>query len=188
MKSDVAKIITLVLCWVTFSPIFLYLGNRWNMPEKWVRITLLFISPLAIVSYMLTLLFALIFIGHHNPGTFNLKEPLDIDFVDSERIERISGVYLDLGDIVEENIDEPSFNGDYSTDMKVILNSKPNFEHLDSLVRANKWMKYDGVYSFHVIWGNNLPAPPGEDENEDRMLSIRIPVNSDTITITTGMW
>lgn len=158
------------------------------MPRKWVRITLFFASPLVIVSLILTILFLMIFIECHNPGTFNLKGSSDIDFVDSERLERISGVYLDLGDIVEESIDEPSFNGDYSTDIRVVLNSKPNYERLDSLVRANKWMKYDGVYSFHVIWGNDLPAPPGEDENEDRMLSIIIPINTDTITITTGMW
>ena len=188
MKSEVIRIITLIFCWATFSPIFLYLGNRWNMPGKWVRITLFFVSPLAIVSYILTILFVMILIECHYPGTFNLKGSSDTDFVDSERIERISGVYFDLGDIVEESIDEPSFNGDYSTDMKVVLNSKPNYELLDSLVRANKWMKYDGVYSFHAIWGNELPAPPGEDENEDRMLSIHIPINSDTITITTGMW
>lgn len=187
-KYDALKIVALALSWSTISFLFLYLWKRWNMPRKWLRNTLFFVSPLAIVFYSMTILIVMILIECNHPGTFNMKGTSDSDFVDSKRIERISGVYLELGEIIDEQQSEVAFNGDSSTDMKVILNRKPDYVLLDSLVHAKKWMKYDGVYSFDIIWGNDLPAPPGEDDNEDRMLSIRIPTNSDTITISTGIW
>lgn len=187
-KSKGLKIGTLALCWSTLSFLFLYLANRWNIPKKWIRNTLFFISPLVIVCYIMTILFILVIIEYNSPGTFNLKGTSDYDYVDSERLERISGIYLDTGEILNEDMSEPSFNGDYSCDFTVELYSKPDYTKLDSLVRENKWMKYDGVYSFNALWGNDFPAPSGEDDDEDRFLTIRIPENSDTITITTGKW
>ena len=110
------------------------------------------------------------------------------DFVDNERIERITGAKLYFRDIVDEEYDEPSFNGDYSNTYLVLLEKRPDYSALDSLVASGRWQKSEGGYHFSAIWGNDLPAPEGEDPNEDRMLTIRIPFDSDTISLSTGMW
>lgn len=59
---------------------------------------------------------------------------------------------------------------------------------LDSLVKEGKWCKTERGYWFHSIWGNGIPAPPGEDDNVDRILTIIVPFNSDTIVINSGKW
>lgn len=39
-------------------------------------------------------------------------------------------------------------------------------------VEQSDWSKRDNVYSYSKIWGNGLPAPKGEDDEEDMTFSI----------------
>lgn len=180
----------LILCWLTISPLFLILANRWKVMKKWQRIVLMLISPMFLLIYALILLMVGIIIYLCQPSFYGGKSGYgDADrFVNNERIERISGARLYFRDIVNEEFGEPSFNGDYSNTYTVSLEKRPDYMALDSLVAAGRWQKYEDGYHFSAIWGNDLPAPEGEDPDEDRMLNIRIPFNSDTISISTGKW
>jgi hypothetical protein len=43
-------------------------------------------------------------------------------------------------------------------------------------------------YSFHIIWGNNYPAPEGESEEDDRFITIKIPKGEREFKISYGAW
>ena len=189
-KTNVKHIWILILCWLTVSPLSLILANRWKIMKKWQRIVLMLFSPLFLMIYCLILLLVGFLIYLCQPSFFGGKSGLSDgkDFVDNERIERITGAKLYFRDIVDEEYDEPSFNGDYSNTYLVLLEKRPDYSALDSLVASGRWQKSEGGYHFSAIWGNDLPAPEGEDPNEDRMLTIRIPFDSDTISLSTGMW
>lgn len=158
--------------------------------KKWQRIVLMLISPLFLLIYALILLLIGIIIYLCQPSFYGGKSGYGDGnyFVDTERIERITGASLYFNDIVDAEFGEPSFNGDYSNTYMVVLEKRPDYAALDSLVSVGRWQKYEDGYHFSAIWGNDLPAPEGEDPNEDRMLRIRIPFDSDTISMTTGKW
>jgi len=70
----------------------------------------------------------------------------------------------------------------------VLLNERPDYALLDSLVKTGKWSRTSNDYYFSAIWGNEIPAPLGEPEGVDRTLTITVPLNSDTIIIGSGKW
>lgn len=96
-------------------------------------------------------------------------------------------MYLDIEEIVSYKPGRRSFLG-CDNETVARIGSQPDYEKLDSLVSIGKWSKNENGYYFTTIWGNGLPAPPGEREEEDRMFSIWIHFNSDTIIIDSGRW
>lgn len=97
-------------------------------------------------------------------------------------------MYLDIEEIVSYKPGRRSFLGDYDDETVARVGSQPDYEKLDSLVSIGKWSKNENGYYFTTIWGNGISAPPGEHEEEDRMFTIRVPFNSDTIVIDSGRW
>ena len=50
------------------------------------------------------------------------------------------------------------------------------------------WSKRDNVYSYSKMWGNGLPAPKGEDNEEDMTFSIEFEKGSKKAIIGYGTW
>ncbi len=184
------KIIWCVLSWLTLSPLFLYLTNRWGMLKKWLRIVLMLISPLFIVIYALVAIGLFIVIVVICPDFFSIitRTRDDYYFSNPKRIERITDMKFDIDRVISYEPGEKSFLGDYDSTTRVLLNERPDYVLLDSLVKTGKWSRTSNSYYFSAIWGNEIPAPPGEPEGEDRTLTITVPLDSDTIIIGSGKW
>ena len=100
-----AQWLTLLLSWLTISPLFVYLASRWKMIGKRVRILLFLISPLLLIIYSLSAI-----IGYYD---YHRK----YHFADNEVIERITGVAFPEVDIIDYEKGRPSFTGDYSDEL-----------------------------------------------------------------------
>ena len=85
MKRIITKItqwLALLLSWLTISPLFVYLANKWKLIGKKVRILLLLVSPLMLIVYFIIFLLAL-------QGYFDYQRKYN--YADNEVIERITG-------------------------------------------------------------------------------------------------
>lgn len=187
MKQLLIKItrwLTLLLSWLTISPLFVYLARKWQLIGKKVRILLLLISPLMLIVYFI--IFLLVLQGYYD---YQRK----YHFADNEVIERITGVAFPEVDIIDYEKGESGFLGDYSD--KLILEmeeelSESTFHYLDSIVNSGNtgWSKRDDEYSYSIMWGNGLPVPKGESEEEDGMFSLSFKKGSKTINLSHGSW
>ncbi len=70
-------------------------------------------------------------------------------------------------------------NGDFDDSFTLEFESPLSdvlFEEIDKKIEAGKtgWRKEGNKYSFSQTWGNGLPAPKGEDDNDDRFFTIII--------------
>ena len=187
MKQIIIKItqwLTLLLSWLTISPLFVYLANWWKLIGKKVRILLLLISPLMLIVYFIIFLLAL-------QGYFDYQRKYK--FANNEAIERITGVAFPELDIVEYKKDNRGFLGDYND--KLILEmedelSESTYHYLDSIISNGDtgWSKRDDEYSYSIMWGNGLPAPKGESEEDDGMFSLSLKKGSKIINLSHGSW
>jgi len=212
MKQIIIKItqwLTILLSWLTISPLFVYLASRWELIGKKVRILLLLISPLMLIVYFIIFLLAL-------QGYYDYQRKYH--FADNEVIERITGVAFPEVDIIDYEKGESGFLGDYSD--KLILEmeeelSESTYHYLDSIISAGntewskhtsdkitssqldsliishgveEWLKNSDVYTCTVIWGNGFSAPPGEDDEEDMAFSLSLKKGSKIVTLEFGAW
>ena len=187
MKRIITKItqwLALLFSWLTISPLFVYLANKWKLISKKVRILLLLISPLMLIVYLIIFLLAL-------QGYFDYQRKYH--FADNEVIERITGVAFPEVDIVDYEKGKSSFLGDYSD--KLILEMEEEmreatYHYLDSIIKSGDtgWSKRDDVYSYSIMWGNGLPAPKGESKEEDGMFSLSFKKGSKIINLSHGSW
>ena len=60
---------------------------------------------------------------------------------------------------------------------------------------VNLWYKehtgkyfHDDEYSYSIMWGNGLPAPKGESEEDDGMFSLSFKKGSKIINLSHGSW
>lgn len=174
----------LLLSWLTISPLFIYLARKWLLIGKKVRILLLLISPLMLIVYFIIFLLAL-----QEYDDYQRK----YKFANNEAIERITGVAFPELDIVEYKKDNRGFLGDYND--KLILEmeeelSEATYHYLDSIIKSGntKWFKHDDEYSYSIMWGNGLPAPKGEREDDDGMFSLSFKKGSKIINLSHGSW
>lgn len=182
--NKIIRWLTLLLSWLTISTLFVYLASRWKLIGKKVRILLLFISPLMLIVYFIIFLLAL-------QGYYDYQRKYH--FADNDVIERITGVAFPEVDIINYENGESSFLGDYSD--KLILEmeeelSESTYHYLDSIVNSGNtgWSKRDDEYSYSIMWGNGLPAPKGESEEEDGMFSLSFMKGSKIINLSHGSW
>ena len=176
------KILICFFCWLTISPLFYYLARKWGMKNG--RFFLMLISPLFIIAYLIIL-----FWGYVTYLDYKRK----YYFTDEDRIERITGVRLPDMDIVKYNKGKSSFTGDYCDRSLLEFEKIPServYQTLDSLIEIGKtgWRMNDSVYVFSATWGNGMPAPKGESEDEDRTFSISFNKGSKRATVNSGMW
>ena len=187
MKQIIIKItqwLTLLLSWLTISPLFVYLAKKWKLIGKKVRMLLLLISPLMLIGYFILFLLA-------------LQEYYDYRrkyrFANNETIERITGVAFPELSIIDYEKGEAGFLGDYNDmltlEMKYDL-SESTYHYLDSVISVGntKWHKRNDEYIYCTVWGNGLPAPEEENEEEDIMFSLSFKAGSKIINLSHGAW
>lgn len=187
MKGRLVKIIcwlTLLFSWLTISPLFIYLARKWKMIGKKTRILLLVISPLMLILYLIIAL--LVMQGYSD---YQRK----YRFADNEAIERITGVAFPKVDIIDYQKGGSSFNGDYSDELILEMEeelSESTYQYLDSIISTGnaEWSKCDDEYSYSIMWGNGLPAPKGESEEDDGMFSLSFKKGSKIINLSFGSW
>ena len=187
MKETLVKIacwLTLLLSWLTISPLFIFLARKWQLIGKKVRILLLLISPLMLIVYFI--IFLLVLQGYDDHRR-------KYRFANNETIERITGVAFPELDIIDYKKANRGFLGDYKD--KLILEmkdelSESTYHYLDSIINAGntQWFKHDDEYSYSIMWGNGLPAPQGESEEDDGMFSLSFKKGSKIINLSHGSW
>lgn len=187
MKALLVKLIqwlTLLLSWLTVSPLFFYLARKWRLVGKKVRVLLLLMSPLMLIVYAVAVLFIL-----QGYGDYKRKH----HFASNEVIERITGVAFPELSIIDYEKGDAGFLGDYNDmltlEMKNDL-SESTYHYLDSVISAGdtNWSKHNDVYRYSIMWGNGLPAPKGENEEEDMTLSLSFKAGSKKVTLNYGAW
>ena len=145
---------------------------------------LLLISPLMLIVYAVAVLF--IIQGYNN---YRIKH----HFASNEVIERITGVAFPELSIIDYEKGEAGFLGDYDDMLTLEMEndlSESTYHYLDSVISAGdtNWSKHNDVYRYSIMWGNGLPAPKGEDEEEDMMFSLSFKVGSKKVTLNYGAW
>ena len=176
--------LTLLLSWLTLSPLFFFLARKWQLIGKKVRMMLLLISPLMLIVYVLAVLFIL-----QEYDGYKRKH----HFASNEVIERITGVAFPELSIIDYEKGDAGFLGDYNDmltlEMKNDL-SESTYHYLDSVISAGdtNWSKHNDVYRYSIMWGNGLPAPEGENEEEDMTFSLSFKAGSKKVTLNYGAW
>ena len=92
LLAQTIKWITLLLSWLTISPLFIYLARKWRLIGKKVRILLLLISPLMLIVYIIIYWVAL---DEYNAYQRKYR------FANNEAIERITGVAFPKLDLID---------------------------------------------------------------------------------------
>ena len=147
MKQIIIKItqwLTLLLSWLTISPLFVYLANKWKLIGKKVRILLLLISPLMLIGYFILFLLAL-----QGYDDYQRK----YRFANNETIERITGVAFPELSIIDYEKGEAGFTGDYN-DMLI------RSIHLPFQVLAYHCNHPRNLYCFSCIQQYQVPEKP----------------------------
>ena len=179
----ITKFLLLFLSWLTLSPLFLYLASNWKLIGKKVRILLFVISPLMLIIYLVVTI--VVYMAYDD---YNRKHR----FADNDVIERITGVRFPEVSIIDYQKGGTGFTMDYSDELTLEMEKVPNertYQLLDSLITsgAENWDKENNTYSFETMWGNGIPAPEGENE-EDIFFSLIVEKGSKTMTINYGTW
>ena len=114
-------------------------------------------------------------------------------FVNNETIERITGVSFPKLSIIDYEKGETGFLGDFNDmltlEMKYDL-SESTYHYLDSVISAGdtNWSKHNDVYRYSIMWGNGLPAPEGENDEDDMTFSLFFKAGSKIVTLNYGAW
>ena len=180
MMKTLLKWVALIISWLTLSPLMVYLGHRWKMGNKYVRIIGMLVSPLFLIIYLLLF----IVICYEDKRDY---------FQNRDRIERITEVRLPKFKMIEYHEGRRGFNGDFNDDFVFEFKSVPSdemFDMIDKLIESGKtgWHKEGDSYIFNCTWGNGMPAPKGESDNEDRIFGITITRGEKQGVIRHGMW
>ena len=118
----------------------------------------------------------------------------------TDRIERITGVRLPEFSVIKYVYGHADFFGEYKDTLYIEFESIPSdtlFEKIEGLFETNtnnsQWTKDGGLYQFHGSWGtfgndDPLPAPEGEDPEQDRLFYLTLIKGERIGIIVCGMW
>ena len=176
------KILFCFLCWLTISPLFYYLAGKWGMKKG--KLLLMLVSPLFLIVYFYVFVWGYDTYVNHQRKYY---------IVDEDRIESITGVRLPNMEVVDYIEGERGFTGDFSDRLIIEFEEIPSeivYQTLDSLIDTGKtgWRMNDNTYEFNSMWGNGMPAPKGEKDNEERSFSISFNRGSKKASILIRMW
>ena len=185
--SKKVKYVVLILSWLIFSPLFLLLSWKWKNLGKWKRITFTIISPSSLILAILIVVGS--FMG------YSLLERR-YKFTGRETLCELTGVMLPKFKVIDRKEGKRSFTGDYCDEIIIQFKdslSSDFYLQLDSICSINTcWSKskIDSKTRYHYerMWGNGMPAPQGQDDDEDYFFNIEIQQNSQEAKITCGMW
>ena len=110
-------------------------------------------------------------------------------FDDAKTLTRITEVEFPKFKVVEYDRGCKSFHGDYSDELVLEFKEMPSEEFYAALENSSEWSSSDeGSYFYSRMWGNGMPAPKGEDDDEDVHLSIKIQRGEKRFHVTFGTW
>jgi len=157
--NTIIKSITLLLSWLTLSPLLLILDGRWKLLPKWLRVVLFVLSPLMLILYIVIGVVA--YLGYRDYWRKH-------HFVRRQVIENITGVKMPKFKLVEYEKGNTFFNGDYSDYFTLEFKGLPDSTFYQNL-RDNGFDYYEGCYHFYLNWGSGLVedevVPKGESGN-----------------------
>lgn len=110
-------------------------------------------------------------------------------FDNAKTLSRITEVKFPKFKVVEYEKGRTSFNGDYRDELVLEFKEIPSEEFYTSLAESANWnIKNDSTYYYSRVWGNGLPAPPGEDDEEDMSINIQIKRGTKRFYVGYGAW
>lgn len=164
--NTIIKSITLLLSWLTLSPLLLILDGRWKLLPKWLRVALFVLSPLMLILYIVIGVVA--YLGYQEYWRKH-------HFVRRQVIENITGVKMPKFKLVEYEKRNGFFNRDYLDSFILEFREMPDSTFYQTL-RDNGFEYYDGCYHFYRNWGSGLVedevVPKGESGNYDFSMTI----------------
>lgn len=187
MKNMLLKILQWLISlisWLMLSPLFYYLTWKWKLIGRKLRVALLLISPIFLGLYIILFAFGLdTYYNYHRKHRF----------ADKAVLERITGITYPDFKVIEYTKGRTSFLGDYNDELIIEFEKMPSavfYQFLDSLIAVTDsgWFIHDNIYSYNHTWGNGMPAPKGEDDEEDMMFSISFKKGSKRAIINYGAW
>lgn len=114
-------------------------------------------------------------------------------YAEKERLRRITGVVFPDFKVVDYKRGERSFHGDYTDEVIIEFKAIPSddfYQTIDSLIKMpdSYWSKKELHYSYSRMWGNGIPTPEGENDEEDMTFNISFDKGSKQVTLTYGAW
>ena len=84
-----------------------------------------------------------------------------------------------------------SFLGDYNDSLTLEMEydlNESTYHYLDSLISAGNtnWGRSNEKYNYSIMWGNGLPAPIGENNEDDVTFSLSFKTGSKIVTLNYG--
>ena len=117
------------------------------------------------------------------------------------RVERITGVKIPPYNIIKYDKGKRSFHGDYHDSYVIEFELMPPdelFDEIDKRIASdslkkddygcNGWSREGSDYHFSAMWGNGIPAPEGESDDDDGTFSITITRGERMGSMTCGAW
>lgn len=137
-------------------------------------------------------------------------------FDDAKTLTRITEVEFPEFKVIEYEKGRTGFHGDYSDELVLEFKEMPseefytileyladrgnanivekdsvdgNLYFTESYYKQTYWsFTNNSTYYYSRVWGNGLPAPPGEDDEEDMSLSIQIKRGEKCFHVSYGAW
>ena len=115
------KYISLLLSYLTLSPLLLILDRKWRLLPQWLRIVLFILSPLRLI-----IIGIILFVGVY---WYNMDYYPRHHFVRPSVIENITGVRLPKYQVIEYDKERRSFQGDYSDELVLKFTETPSDDY-----------------------------------------------------------
>ena len=188
MKQIIIKItqwLTLLLSWLTISPLFVYLANKWKLIGKKVRILLLLVSPLMLIVYIIIYWVAL---DEYNAYQRKYR------FANNEAIERITGVAFPKLDLIDCEQNYSGLGGYYYGKLTFEMEneqSESSYHYLDSIISVGntEWSKCEDEYNYSIKWSKRKAVPLEEITEPLGDISLSFKKGSKILILSTNyMW
>lgn len=113
-------------------------------------------------------------------------------FDDAKTLTRITEVEFSKFKVIDRERGDRSFHGDYSDELILEFKEMPSEEFytsIEALADSTDWyIEGDSIYCYYRMWGNGMPAPKGEDDEEDMFLNIEIKRGDKQFHVNYGEW
>lgn len=125
-----------------------------------------------------------------NIGLIGRRHMFDEDYI----LTRITEVYFPEFKVIEYERGKQGSRGDYRDELILEFYELPTekfYTEIDSLARCGDYgwsVKDDSTYYYSRMWGNGLPAPRGESNEEDMFLNIEIKRGEKRFHVNYGEW
>ena len=137
---------------------------------------------------MLPLIVLVVVVITFTKGEINRRHRFD----DAKTLTRITEVEFPKFKVKDYDRGFSSFHGDYEDGLVLEFKDMPTEEFyasIEAMVDSENWnVVGDSLYRYSRMWGNGIPAPPGEDDEEDMSLSIEIKRGEKQFHVSYGAW